>query len=145
MANMEKDIQDALSEAMSPPDERSFAKKVKDAVTNRVVRGQDIMSHYRSTGQLPDEYRKAEDPGKIRQDPKPPRKMGGEKLFQMPYKRGISKALGTKELPVGKDVPDLMKPAGSRHRSGNLTQRFSEGGSVRPGDVRDNPNRGKTY
>lgn len=143
MADRSKDIEDAVSEAMSPPDNRGFVERAKDALTNRAVRAQDAMSHYRAVGELPDEYRKAKDPGKVRKDPKPPRKMGGEKFFQHPFKRRVSKALGTTELPVGEQVPDRIRPAGSTYKSGNLTQRFGEGG--RAGDVRDNPKRGKTY
>jgi len=140
---MQKAIEDTVSEALSDPDERGFFERAKDALTNRAVRAQDAMSHYRAVGEIPDEYRKAKDPGKIRKDPKPPRKMGGEKFFQHPFKRRVSNALGTTELPVGDQVPNRMRPAGSRYKSGNLTSRFGEGG--RAGDVRDNTNRGKTY
>jgi len=71
------------------------------------------------------------DPGKIKKDPKPPRKMGGEKFFQHPFKRRISNKLGTTELPVGEQVPDRIRPAGSIYQSGNLDNRFKAGGKVR--------------
>jgi len=147
MADRSKDIEDAVSEALSPQDNRGFLEKAKDALTDRAVRAQDAMSHYRAVGELPDEYRKSKDPGKIKKDPKPPRKMGGEKFFQHPFNRRISNALGTSELPVGDQVPNRIRPAGSRYKSGNLTQKFALGGEVevRPGDVRDNPKRGKCY
>jgi hypothetical protein len=70
------------------------------------------------------------DPGEIKKDPKPPRKMGGEKFFQHPFKRRISNKLGTTELPVGEQVPDRIRPAGSIYQSGNLDNRFKAGGKV---------------
>ena len=82
----------------------------------------------------------------IASDPSTPGKMGGDKTLQMPYKRKISKALGTSDLPVGKPVRDGMKPVtGSKGTSDNMTKKLAMGGEVRQGDVRDNGKRGKCY
>ena len=79
-------------------------------------------------------------------DPAMPETMGDKKFMQLPYKREISRKLGTKKLPVGKGVPDRMKPPmGSKGTDTNRTQMFAHGGEVRTGDVRDNSKRGKTY
>ena len=81
---------------------------------------------------------------KISSDPESPSKMGGDKLLQQPYKRNISRNLGTEELPVGAPVPNRMIPPMRSQSSGkNLVKKFSLGG--RSGDVRDNSNRGTTY
>ena len=59
----------------------------------------------------------------------------------MGYKREMSKQLGTTEMPVGKAVRDTDKGIySSQGQDKNLTQKFTLGG-----DVRHNPNRGKTY
>ena len=73
----------------------------------------------------------AKDPKRMKKDPKPPRKMGEGKFFQHPFRRRISNALGTTELPVGEQVPDRIRPAGSVYRSGNLDSEFKAGGKVR--------------
>lgn len=56
---------------------------------------------------------------KMPKDMNMPTSIGGQGLFQMPYKRNISKKLGTSELPVGPPVPDRMlppmKPKGALH------------------------------
>ena len=85
---------------------------------------------------------------KISSDPESPSKMGGGRKkfleFRQPYKRNISRNLGTEELPVGAPVPNRMIPPMRSQSSGkNLVKKFSLGG--RSGDVRDNSNRGKTY
>ena len=88
---------------------------------------------------------------KLPKDPKTPTSMGDKKLFQLPYKRKISKKLGTKELPVGKPVPDsMLPPMLSTRKNGKGTREnfegsFRSGGEVRVADVRDNPKRGKCY
>ena len=83
---------------------------------------------------------------KMPKDPKTPTSMGDKKLFQLPYKRKISKKLGTKELPVGKPVPDsMLPPMLSRGSRKNFEGSFRSGGEVRVADVRDNPKRGKCY
>ena len=88
---------------------------------------------------------------KMPEDPETPTSMGDKKLFQLPYKRKISKKLGTKELPVGKPVPDsMLPPMLSTRKNGKGTREnfegsFRSGGEVRVADVRDNPKRGKCY
>ena len=88
---------------------------------------------------------------KIPNDPDMPTSMGGTKTFQMPYKRNMSKKLGTKKLPVGKPPPNrMLPPMFSTRKNGkgtleNFEGSFRSGGEVRAADVRDNPKRGKCY
>ena len=46
---------------------------------------------------------------KIKKDPKSPAGLGGQKLFQLPYRRKISKSLG-KTTPVGPPVRARQMP-----------------------------------
>lgn len=46
---------------------------------------------------------------KVKKDPKSPAGLGGQKLFQLPYKRKISQSLG-KTTPVGPPVPARQMP-----------------------------------
>jgi len=131
---MYKDIEDMVSEAASDDDKNPTSLK-------NTLKGRN-KSRNPKPGKLNKNSNKTPD---IPKDPTPPRKMGGEKTMQMPYKRRMSMRLGTSELPVGGEVPDRMRPAGSTYKSGNSTSKFSEGGEVRQGDVRDNAKRGKCY
>ena len=59
-AEMSKAIEDAVSEAMSPPDTRSFREKVEDKFKNFGQKYQDKMSEFRLTGEI-DKYSRGGD------------------------------------------------------------------------------------
>ena len=129
----EKAIEDAVSEAASDD------KKNPTSRYNTQKGRNNTAKYGRKAKKMPSTP-------KIASDPSTPGKMGGNKTLQMPYKRKISKALGTSELPVGKPVRDGMKPVtGSKGTSENMTKKFAMGGEVRPGDVPDNSKRAKCY
>jgi hypothetical protein len=130
----EKAIEDAVSEAASDDKKNPTSRyNTQKGRNNTAKYGRKAKKKLPSTP-------------KIASDPSAPGKMGGDKTLQMPYKRKISKALGTSELPVGTPVRDGMKPVtGSKGTSENMTKKFAMGGEVRQGDVRDNSKRGKCY
>ena len=49
---MNKAIEDAVSEAMTPPDERSMREKVEDRISDFGRKYQDKMSEFRLTGDV---------------------------------------------------------------------------------------------
>jgi len=128
--NTEKAIEDALSEAMSSDEKNptSLKNTLKGRNRKRKPKPGRLSKKYNQTPDMP-------------KDPALPRKMGTTKLFQLPYRRSISGKLGTTELPAGPPVPDRMKPPmRSQGQADNVAKKFANGG-----DVRFNPNRGKTY
>jgi len=50
---MYKDIEDTVSEAMTPKDTRSRFQRAIDSIGNRARKAQDAMSEYRLTGEVP--------------------------------------------------------------------------------------------
>jgi len=50
--DMNKGIEDAVSEAMTPPDKRSFRQKMEDRVSDFGRKYQDKMSEFRLTGEV---------------------------------------------------------------------------------------------
>jgi len=135
----EKAIEDAVSEAASDDKKNPTSRyNTQKGRNNTAKYGRKAKKKLPKTPKLP-------------KDPKTPTSMGGKKLFQLPYKRKISKKLGTKELPVGKPVPDsMLPPMLSTRKNGKGTREnfegsFRSGGEVRVADVRDNPKRGKCY
>lgn len=62
---MEKGIEDALSEAMTPKDERSNRQKIEDYISNKARKYQDTMSEFRLTGEI-DRYGEGGRAGDVR-------------------------------------------------------------------------------
>lgn len=49
---MSKGIEEALSEAMTPPDTRSMRQKLEDRVSDFAARKQDVMRDFRANGDI---------------------------------------------------------------------------------------------
>jgi len=138
----ERDEADAVSRG-----NREAKRRTED--TQKFMMGGEVRQGFAEGGEA--KKKKLPKTPKMPKDPKTPTSMGDKKLFQLPYKRKISKKLGTKELPVGKPVPDsMLPPMLSTRKNGKGTREnfegsFRSGGEVRVADVRDNPKRGKCY